>query len=324
MLYVVFTSKYPLTIVIDEPQSFLHPGAVRKLFDLLRHYQRHQHQYVITTHSPTAITATDPRALFLVDKDGEESVIEQMDVSANKEQARLLRIVGSSLSDVFGADSILWVEGPTEEECFPLILSEVTKRPLLGTKILAVVQTGDFESKHSDTIFEIYRRLSEGRGLLPPAVGFVFDREERTDEERKDLDRRSDGKVAFTKRRMYENYLLNSRAIASVVSEIEGFSISGDVTPEKVETWLEYNGENSKYFRGQGKVPRRSEGTWLSNVHGAKLLEDLFQNLSDTRVEYRKVEHGPQLTSWLLKNEPQDLEELAQLIDECLGPVETP
>jgi len=36
ILYVVFTSEYPRTIVIDEPQSFLHPGAVRKLFEARR------------------------------------------------------------------------------------------------------------------------------------------------------------------------------------------------------------------------------------------------------------------------------------------------
>ena len=141
ILYVVFTSEYPRTIVIDEPQSFLHPGAVRKLFEILKGYP--QHQYVITTHSPNAVTAADPRALFLVRKEGEECVVDQLDVSMARDQTRFLREVGASLSDVFGADNVLWVEGATEEECFPLILSKVAERQLLGTKIVGVLSTDD-------------------------------------------------------------------------------------------------------------------------------------------------------------------------------------
>jgi hypothetical protein len=139
ILYVVFTSEYPRTIIIDEPQSFLHPGAIRKLFEILKGYP--QHQYVFTTHSPTAVTAADPQALFLVRKEGEQSVVEHLDISETRDQARSLREVGASLSDVFGADDVLWVEGATEEECFPLILSKVAGRPLRGTKIVGVLST---------------------------------------------------------------------------------------------------------------------------------------------------------------------------------------
>ncbi|MDP9485558.1 MAG: AAA family ATPase [Actinomycetota bacterium] len=315
MLYVVLTSDLPKTIIIDEPQSFLHPGAIRKLVDILRHYQRVQHQYVITTHSPTAITAAAPRTILLVKKEEAESTVELIDASETRDQDLLLKEVGARLSDVFGADDILWVEGPTEEACFPLILSKVSKRPLLGTKILGVVQTGDFESKHSDTILEIYRRLSEGRGLLPPAVGFVFDREDRSESEREDLVRQSRGKVSFTNRRMYENYLLNPCAIAAVSSEIKGFSKRGDVEFEEVEGWLEGHRWKDKYFEKKVEEASRTDQIWLNDVHGAKLLKDLFQDLSETRVSYDKVIHGSALTRWLCDEAPEDLEELARLIE---------
>ncbi len=318
MLYVVLTSDVPKTIIIDEPQSFLHPGATRKLIDILRHYQRVQHQYVITTHSPTAITAADPGTILLVKKEGAESVVEPIDANETRDQDLLLKEVGARLSDVFGADDILWVEGPTEEACFPLILSKVSERPLLGTKILGVVQTGDFESKHSDTILEIYRRLSEGRGLLPPAVGFVFDREDRSESDREDLVRQSRGKVSFTNRRMYENYLLNPRAIAAVASEIEGFREGCDMEPKEIEGWLEDHRWKDKYFEKKVEEDSRTGRIWLSDVHGAKLLKDLFQDLSETRVSYDKVVHGSALTRWLCDEAPEDLQELARLIKERL------
>jgi len=318
ILYVVLTAERSQTMIIDEPQSFLHPGAVRKLIEILKYYERARHQYVITTHSPTVITAAEPDTLLVVRKEGAESVVEQIDASETRNQDLLLREVGASLSDVFGADDIMWVEGPTEEACYPLLLERVVKRPLLGTKILGVVQTGDFESKHSDTIVEIYRRLSEGRGLLPPAIGFIFDRENRDEEARKDLERRSGGKVTFTKRRMYENYLLNPCAIAAVASEIEGFSEGGDVEREDINRWLEQHRWDRKYFDEKVEENSQTEETWLSDVHGAKVLDDIFQELSEARVLYDKVVHGTELTRWLCDNAPDDLRELASLIEDRL------
>ncbi len=316
ILYVVLTAEQSKTIIIDEPQSFLHPGAVRKLIEILKHYERTQHQYVITTHSPTVISAAEPRTLLAVRKEGAQSIVEQVDASETRDQELLLGEVGARLSDVFGADDILWVEGPTEEACFPLILSKVAKRRLLGTKIIGVVQTGDFESKHSDTILEIYRRLSEGRGLLPPAVGFIFDREDRDEGARKDLERRSGGKVVFTGRRMYENYLINPCAIAAVASEIEGFREGIDIEPEEVSGWLEKHRWDEKYFdNGVEKAVRTEEVGW-SDVHGAKLLGDMFQGMSETRVAYDKVVHGTALTRWLCDNSSEDLQELARLIED--------
>ena len=315
ILYVVFTSEYSRTIVIDEPQSFLHPGAVRKLFEILKGYP--QHQYVITTHSPNAVTAADPQALFLVRKEGEESVVDQLDISETRDQSRFLREVGASLSDVFGADNVLWVEGATEEVCFPLILSKLTERRLLGTKIVGVLNPGDLEGRRSRDVYRIYQRLTEAGGLLPPAVGFIFDREGRDKTQREDLERESDGLVTFTSRRMYENYLLNPRAIAHIVSGIKGFG-DDDVSPKVIEGWIEEHGWDDKYFDAPVEESARTHPLWLAEVDGAKVLTDLFVDLSETRVVYDKSTHGEALTCWLCDNDPEDLKELVSLIENRL------
>lgn len=318
ILYVILTSEHAQTIIIDEPQSFLHPGAVRKLLDILKHYQRHQHQYVITTHSPTAISAADPQVLLLVKKEGAESIVQSLDPAETSDLELLLNEVGARLSDVFGADNILWVEGPTEERCFPLILSKVSERPLLGTKILAVLHTGDFEGKRAKTIFKIYSKLSEGGGLLPPAIGFIFDREKRDEKGRRDLKSRSLDKVVFTQRMMYENYLLDPQAIATIVSSAGSLEEDGGVSVQDVELWLANHKLNSKYYDGRPAT----EESWVQEVHAAKLLKDLFWDLTNERVSYEKVPHSRQLTEWLLENEPEALRDLAQLIEGILPPIE--
>jgi len=313
ILYVVFTSDQPRIIVIDEPQSFLHPGAIRKLFEILNSYP--QHQYIITTHSPTAVTAADPSTLFLVRKEAEESVVEPLDVSQTEQQSSLLKELGARLSDVFGADNVLWVEGATEEECFPIILSEVAEHPLRGTKILGVLNTGDFEGKRKRDAFRIYRRLSEATGgLLPRPIGYVFDREGRTEQECKDLRRESKCSVSFLPRKMYENYLTNPRAISDVITA-EMAHGGGDVSAENVEEWMGQHQWEKKYFDGREVDERnRTDQAWLKTVDGAKLLKDMFQELSGTLVDYKKVDHGRKITRWLCENAREDLEDLAAFL----------
>src|SRR5712692_6201440 len=185
MLYVVLTAEYPRTIIIDEPQSFLNPGAVRKLIAILKQYA--QHQFIITTHSPEVASAANPKTLLLLGKVEAETTIELLDITNPADIWLFLSAIGSRLADVFGADNILWVEGATEEQCFPLIVEKILNHDLQGTKIVSVIQTGDFDSKHTRTILQLYQRLSRGSSLMPPAIGFIFDQEGRSQQEQEDL-----------------------------------------------------------------------------------------------------------------------------------------
>lgn len=327
ILYVVLTADFPRTIIIDEPQSFLHPGAIRRLFSILKQYP--EHQYIVTTHSPIVINAADPQSLLLVRKQNEESTIEVIDRSQKQALETVLAEVGARLSDVFGADNILWVEGDTEELCFPLILSQICKQPLLGTVILGVIHTGDIDGKQSEIIFKIYQKLSRSTGLLPPAIGFIFDQEGRTQTDQDDLIRQSradQGKqtVFFTSRRMFENYLLNPEAIAGVMLELEGFK-NERITSNDVQQWINNNKWEKDLFIPKVRVPREEERTdelWLEKVHGAKVLQNLFKHFSKKTYEYDKKDHGLALTQWIIENSPDDLRGIADLILEALGRTE--
>lgn len=323
ILYVLLTAKGPRTILLDEPQSFLHPGAVRKLVEILKSYSETKHQIVIATHSPTVITSADPTAIALVEQNGPESVIEQIDIKQTWQQRKCLRSIGARLADVFGYDRILWVEGDTEELCFPLILRKLARRPLLGTAILRVENTGDFDRKDRDKVIQIYERLShlEG-GLVPPVVGFIFDKETRDERKVEDLKRLSRdesgrSRVYFMSKREYENYLLNPAGIASVANEIEGFS-DGTITEEQVSKWIDERRLDHKYFAPLN-IPSEEGESWTDTVKGALLLTNLFAELSDGRVSYEKTEHSPALTEWLLENAREDLRALSDLLLEVLN-----
>src|SRR5262249_857352 len=138
ILYVAITAKTPRVIVVDEPNSFLHPGAAKKLIDILKGYR---HQYIFTTHSADIIRTVAPDLLHLVRWNGASSTIEALEAEARTDQERLLAELGVRLSDIFGSESVLWVEGPTEELCFPLLLKHLGIALSAATAIVAVRST---------------------------------------------------------------------------------------------------------------------------------------------------------------------------------------
>jgi hypothetical protein len=226
-----------------------------------------------------------------------------------------------SLSDVFGAGSILWVEEPTEEQCFRLILSKVAPKLLTGTKIVSIKNTGDLLGKKAhfvDVMFDLYQRLSGGNNLYPPAVGFVFDRENRTKQDLADLQKRSSEAVHFLERCMYENYLLYPDAITAVLNR-EDAGREQPLTSESVREWLETNKvklkEKKDFFSKDTTQRDLSNPQYVdANINAAKLLDVLFSALSEARVEFRKTTHSVMLTEWLLENNPEHFAELAQFL----------
>ncbi|MDX2029493.1 MAG: AAA family ATPase [Blastocatellia bacterium] len=335
ILYLVICAKEPSVLIIDEPQSFLHPGAARKLIEILSTYPQH-HQYIIATHSPALIAAAEPATVTLITKEkGEPSKLTSLD-GRNLEQLNFcLAEVGARLSDVFGYDRILWVEGETERECFPLILRSLTHKHT-GTAIVPVHNPGDLVGERSDPrrVLGIYKRLCEGKGLLPPALGFVFDSEGRSDNQIEDLQTAfaaagiEKQRVQFLPRRMYENYLLDSRAITAVLRDL-----GKRVEESAIAAGLERAFSNTAFEEWKGRKPhdRAAEDEWIkakpnnyfrglppsasqnaNTVHAADVLSDLFAQFDAT---YRKIEAGRMLTQWLLNNDPDALSEIRVLLD---------
>jgi predicted ATPase len=313
ILYVVINSEFPQVIIVDEPQSFLHPGAVRKLIEILKRYP--QHQYIFATHSPTVITATEPTTVTIVRSTPQGTKLEAINPNDSEDLRTYLSEIGARLSDVFGADNVLWVEGETEEECFPMILKAITKKSLMGTAIVGVKQTGDFSGKDRQKALDLYRKLSQANTLLPPAVGFIFDQECLSAAKKGDLERIGAGLVHFLPRRMYENYLLNARAISALANTTEGFRES-DVSEKEVQTALETKRQDIKYFcKGLKEPPAQ----WENSIDGASVLRDIFSELSENRVSYIKTTHSAALTDWLLEHAPEQLAEVAKMLNDILA-----
>jgi len=223
--------------------------------------------------------------------------------------------IGARLSDVFGAENILWVEGQTEEQCYPLIIKGLLNRSLMGTVIVGIRETGDLEGRDAKKFLELHRRVSTSSSLLPPTVGFLLDKECRTQADIAELQRLSDNRATFLLRRMYENYLLSSAAIAAVVNDIDGFRPAGAVSQGEIGALIDRERLSlANYCPGTTEVPV----DWIWKIHAAKVLQTIFGELSETRVSFRKTLHSVALTEWLIANDREQLREIADVLSTCL------
>jgi len=122
--------------------------------------------------------------------------------------------------------------------------------------------------------------------------------------------------IRFIPRRMYENYLLNSRAIAAVLTKADQ-QRKYPVTEQEVSDSLGKNRQKRLCTDAQ------LSSDWIAKVDAARLLNDTFNELSETRVCFDKTNHGVKLTEWLIDNEPSELQELAEFLKAILAPDST-
>jgi hypothetical protein len=320
MLYVLATAKgtESMIIIIDEPQSFLHPGAVRRLMAVFREHD--QHQYIISTHDPNVIAAAQPSTISLVTKErGKPSVITPIDVRQTQELRYCLNQVGASLSDVFGADFVLWVEGPTESECYPLIIDKLTDLGP-GVVVVPVTHTDELSGRDTERLIKMYERLSSGVGVRPEATGFLLDRECRSGAVMKDLISRTQRRLGFLEYRMYENYLVDADAITAALKEFDADSQS-NLTAEEINDYLKTLIQDESLYCAEHRSLADHKSNWKQYIHGAQVLHRLFAKFADTRLDYdsRKREYGLYLTRWILQNKQELLEGVARQLKQLVA-----
>jgi hypothetical protein len=303
ILYVATMSETPRLLLVDEPQSFLHPGAARELVQIL---SESPHQCLVTTHSPEVISAVPSCALIRVDARDDGAHLTSLDPSSREGLRSALTELGLRVSDMFGPDRILWVEGQTEEACLPIICSGSDARPG-RTSFHAVKAVGDFvDRKHARLAFSLYVTLTQSGAVLAPTVGFLFDRERMSDKDAEDLQRLAAVPVRVLRRRMLESYLLDLVAISEVLSKEGGRPVSVD----EIASWV---GANLSRFLSRGDVD------WLVGLDAARLLEELFSSISDGKAIYRKVRHGVELCRILSERDPGRFADIREDVGAILG-----
>jgi len=86
------------------------------------------------------------------------------------------------------------------------------------------------------------------------------------------------------------------------------------VAVEEVENWFQCNRWDKKYFETKINQEERIDEMWITTMHGAKILENIFKQFFENRVPFDKIEHGVALTCWIIENTLVELAEIADLV----------
>lgn len=311
ILSAVITSDHAV-IAIDEINSFLHPAAVKSLLRVIQTYYA-SHQYIVSTHSPEVISFANPSTLHLVTRNGYKSSVTALDPKDVQSFREIAGQLGITMSDVFAAERIVWVEGQTEELCFPFLYEATVGAIPRGVKISSVIATGDFNAKGRDAklIFDIYDRISSAAAPLTKSVTFSFDSESLSPAEKEDMGKRSRGKVKFLPRRHLECFLIDPSAIASLVGEKDSHPAPspGDVENELCKIAVTGKFDGLKIWKGD-----LTDENWLSTVDAANLIKDVCAALSDHRVSFSKGHDSLLLLQYLVRHEPKKVAPLVRYV----------
>lgn len=121
----------PKILLVEEPESFLHPPAIRAAREALyKVAELDNWQVMITTHSPIFIDVSKPHTTIIRVEKSEENVTkifstEKAEFSKDeRERLQMIRNCHPTVNEFFFADKVILVEGDTEQATLMLVKDE--------------------------------------------------------------------------------------------------------------------------------------------------------------------------------------------------------
>jgi predicted ATPase len=203
VLVVGLTEASPFLLLIEEPETNLHPAAQRALLGLLQSWSLDR-QILAATHSTVMLDwAPGGEKLWLVARRHGSSGVNPV----GEDRLTLLHSLGVHPSDILSAERVIIVEGPSDEEILSVWFPDLLRNP----RVAVLHGEGGDNARHAAR-FADWLSGTERLGLRQ--VLYIRDRDELAPSILEKLS--NSPTVHVLARRELENYLLNAQALASV------------------------------------------------------------------------------------------------------------
>jgi hypothetical protein len=305
----IITAPHPRLVLVDEPQAYLHPHAESSL---LRLFEEHpQHQYVIATHSHQLLRARPLSHARLLTLHEGSTVI-----TAPSEPQQVLDELGVTAADLWLTDRLLWVEGDTEAEVFKILVDErLSAADAIGLEVRPMPDAASRftakSSKQAEATYRFCEQIVAAVGVLPVRMRFLFDRDEKTEDQIERIQSASRDKAIFLSVREIENLFLHGEllelAIAERCDELDLPGPEPGAVAQALGRLLGQTGSTELFPAGP---PSDIEA--VSAAKGSAMLSALYTEFTGTA--YEKVADGRALARIAVVNMPGLLQPLVDVI----------
>ncbi|MEL7662972.1 MAG: AAA family ATPase [Methanosarcina mazei] len=128
-------------LLIEEPESFLHPQANRHMAKILHEFCTEDNiQLIVATHSPNYLQSSNIKDIILLDKQEYKTKATQIDKVSD--ETKLKRELNVSNLELFFADKVILVEGETEKILLPAIAKQINERNDFDKKNYSIIEVG--------------------------------------------------------------------------------------------------------------------------------------------------------------------------------------
>lgn len=192
---------------IEEPETFLHPTAQRKLADMLLRQSKNT-QILITTHSPIFVQRKNPSAnlLFKREKQNEYYATQRIKLPTEDTLRPIRESLGTSLADSLSLhELVVIVEGPSDASVFSKAFDRLCKRSELKVDSDYCAFVSGHGASQQATGFTILKSWSP---LNRAAAIFDYDKEGRDNGAKKIKIKAVEGKDYFFLPHISDNVVL--------------------------------------------------------------------------------------------------------------------
>ena len=206
VLVVGLMERPPFILLIEEPETNLHPAAQRALLGLLQSWSADR-QILAATHSTVMLDwAPGGDRLWLVTREHGSSAASPV----GEDRLALLHSLGVRPSDIMSAERVIIVEGPSDEDILGVWFPDLLRNP----RVAILQGEGGDNARHANRFAE-WLAGTDRLGLR--RVLYIRDRDELAPSVIKKL--LDSPTVYVLARRELENYLLDPETLAAVLGD---------------------------------------------------------------------------------------------------------